>query len=137
MKLSVAIITSLLGASIAMAQPPTGEQAAATREAQHLERLSVLLDLTDTQKLQVQQVLEEQHAKMKALHEQMKASGQRPSHEQMQATRAQMQAQTLAAVKPLLSADQYKKFVVLSQERRGPRPSWRHAAPQGTPPASQ
>src|SRR5579862_8989338 len=99
MKLIVAIMTLFLGASIAMAQPAANSEAAATRAAQHLERLSVLLDLTDTQKLQ------EQHAKMKALHDQMKASGQKPSFEQMKATREQMHTQTLAAMKPLLSAD--------------------------------
>jgi Spy/CpxP family protein refolding chaperone len=136
MKLIVAIMTLFLGASIAMAQPAANSEAAATRAAQHLERLSVLLDLTDTQKLQVQQVLEEQHAKMKALHDQMKASGQKPSFAQMKATREQMHTQTLAAVKPLLSADQYKKFVILSEHPSGPRQSWRHA-PVSAPATSQ
>ena len=133
MKFGVVMLTLCLGAGIALAQPPAATDSAATRAAQRLERLSVLLDLTDTQKLQVQQVLEEQHAKMQALHEQMKASGQKPSFEQMRTARQQMHAQTLAAIKPLLSADQYKKFEILSE--RPSRPRWYHA-PIGTPPAT-
>jgi len=133
MRLGIMTVAVLMAASIAAAQAPADVGSAGPNAAQHLERLSILLDLTDTQKLQVQQVLEEQHAKMKALHQQMKASGQRPSFEQMRTAREQQHQQTLAAMKPLLTSEQYRKFEVLSQEH-GPR-GWHHpaAAPPATP----
>jgi hypothetical protein len=130
MRLSVLTVAALLAANIAAAQPPAQGRPDA---AQRLERLATLLDLTDTQKLQVQQVLDEEHAKMQALHAQMRASGQKPSFDQMRATFEQMHQETLAAVKPLLSADQYKKFELLSQGHG--RHGFRHA-PQAAPPAS-
>jgi hypothetical protein len=75
--------------------------------------------LTDEQKSQVEAVLQEEHAKMKALHEQAKASGQKPSFDQMRAEHQQMQQETLTKVAPLLSAAQLKKFQIL-MEHRGP-----------------
>jgi hypothetical protein len=134
MRLSLVLTAILLAANIAAAQPAAEASGTSPRAAQHLERLTVLLDLTDTQKLQVQQVLEEQHAKAQALHEQMKASGEKPSFAQMRATREQLHQQTLAAVKPILTTAQYNKFVLLSQEHGGPR-GWHHAAP-ATPAAT-
>src|SRR5262245_20706822 len=59
--------------------------------AEHLDHLATLLDLTDAQKAQVQTILEAQHAKMKAQHEQAQSSGTRPSFEQMKAQHEQMQ----------------------------------------------
>jgi Spy/CpxP family protein refolding chaperone len=125
MRLSVVTIAMLLAANFAVAQPPAGGRPDA---AQRLERLATLLDLTDTQKLQVQQVLDEEHAKMQTLHDQMKASGQKPSFDQIRATHEQLHQETLAAVKPILTTAQYNKFVILSQGHGGPR-GWHHAAP--------
>src|SRR2546426_9204601 len=56
------------GALIAQAPAPP-------QHAAHLERLATLLDLTDAQKTQVQAVLEQEHAKIKAAHEEARASG--------------------------------------------------------------
>jgi hypothetical protein len=86
--------------------------------AQRLDNLATLLDLTDAQKAQVQTVLEEQHAKMKAQHEQAEASGTKPTFEQMKAAHEQAQQDTLAKLTPILSPTQLKKFQVLAE--RGP-----------------
>ncbi|MFX7776578.1 hypothetical protein ABTJ98_21330, partial [Acinetobacter baumannii] len=58
--------------------------------ARRLEHLAVLLDLTDEQKPQVAAVLEEEHAKMEAAHDQAVASGQKPSFEQMKTEHEQL-----------------------------------------------
>jgi Spy/CpxP family protein refolding chaperone len=88
--------------------------------AEHLDHLATLLDLTDAQKAQVQTILAEQHSKMKALREQARASGQRPSFEQMRAEHQQMQQETLARLTPVLSPAQLKKFQVLMEEKGPP-----------------
>ena len=88
--------------------------------AEHMDHLATLLDLSADQKTQVQAVLEEEHAKMKAAHEQAESSGTKPTFEQMKATHEQMQQDTLAKLKPILTADQLKKFQVLMAERGPP-----------------
>ena len=80
-----------------------------------MDNLTVLLDLTDAQRPQVQAVLDAQHAQMKAAFEQAKASGTKPDMSQMQATHEQMEAETLQKLTPILSAAQLKKFQVLEQ----------------------
>ena len=69
--------------------------------AERMDHLATLLDLTADQKTQVQAVLVEELAEMKAAHE-------------------QMQQDTLAKLKPILTADQLKKFQVLMAERGPP-----------------
>ena len=115
------------GAALAQAPeggpPPGGPGPGFHREtpAQRLDHLAVLLDLTDEQKAQVQAILEEEHSKMKALHEQAKASGQKPSFEQMKAQHEQMQQDTLAKLTPVLSPSQLKKFqIIMEHGPRGP-----------------
>ena len=103
---------------------------AAAREAQHMANLAVLLDLTDAQKVQVQTVLEAEHAKMKAAFEQARASGTRPDFSQMKALHQQMQAETMQKLQPVLSALQLKKFQVLSQ-MHGPHPFHHGPPPSG------
>jgi hypothetical protein len=102
----------LLLSGAALAQPPAerGQQA-----AQHMEQLATLLDLTDAQKAQVQAVLEEEHAKMRAAHEQAKASGTKPDWSQMQAMHEQIQQEIVQKLTPVLSAAQLKKFQTLQQ----------------------
>jgi len=85
-----------------------------------MDRLATLLDLTDEQKAQVQTILEEQHAKMKAQHDAAQASGQKPTFEQMKAAHDQMQQETVAKLTPVLSPAQLKKFEVLMEERGPP-----------------
>jgi Spy/CpxP family protein refolding chaperone len=87
--------------------------------AERLDHLATLLDLTDAQKAQVQTVLEEERAKLRTLHEQAQASGQKPTFEQMKTARDQMQQETLTKLTPILSPAQLKKFQLL-MEHRGP-----------------
>ncbi len=80
----LAVAVLWVGAAVAQApeSPPAGGPGPGFRHetpAERLDRLAVLLDLTDAQKTQVQTILEEQHARMKALRDQAQASGQRPS----------------------------------------------------------
>jgi hypothetical protein len=65
-------------------------------------------------------VLDEEHAKMKAAHDQAESSGTKPTFEQMKSAHEQMQQDTLAKLKPILTADQLKKFQVLMAERGPP-----------------
>ena len=65
-----------MGALAQTSPPPTSGPPNA---AQRLDRLAVLLDLTDAQKAQVKAVLDAQHAKMKAQFEADRASGTRPT----------------------------------------------------------
>ena len=116
---------SLLCAGAAFAQPPSTAASASTpsmsaRAAQHMNNLATLLDLTDAQKTQVQAVLEEEHAKMKAAREQAQASGQKPTFEQMKATHEQVQQDTITKLTPILTAAQLKKFQVLMTEHGPP-----------------
>jgi uncharacterized HAD superfamily protein len=89
--------------------------APATRAAAHLDKLATLLDLTDAQKTQVQAVLQEEHAKIRAAHEQAKASGTKPDWEQMKALHEQIQQETLQKLTPVLSESQLKKFQTLQE----------------------
>ena len=79
-----------LWVGVALAQAP-----------ERADHLATLLDLTAEQKTQVQAVLDAEHAKMKAALEQMRAD-------------------TLAQLKPILTADQLEKFQVLMAERGPP-----------------
>jgi Spy/CpxP family protein refolding chaperone len=88
--------------------------------AEHLDHLATLLDLTDAQKAQVQTILDEQHAKMKAQHEAAQASGQKPTFDQMKAAHEQLKQETLAKLTPVLSPAQLKKFQILMEERGPP-----------------
>ena len=127
MKASIFAV-ALLWVGVAVAQAPDspaggpGPGGRHESPAQRLDNLATLLDLTDAQKTQVQAVLEAEHAKMKALHEQAEASGQKPTFEQMKAAHVQAQQDTLTQLTPILSPAQLKKFQVLMAERGPGRP---------------
>jgi Spy/CpxP family protein refolding chaperone len=127
MRTSVIALTLLL-AGTAFAQTPTAPPTKQAHGAQMMDNLTVLLDLTDAQRPQVQAILEEQHAQMKAAFEQAKASGTKPDFTQMKAAHDQMQAETLQKLTPVLSATQLQKFQVLEKmehehfHHRGPPP---------------
>ncbi|HTD12128.1 MAG TPA: hypothetical protein VK676_08690, partial [Steroidobacteraceae bacterium] len=70
MKATVLTLALLCAGAVFAQAPP----ATAAHAAQHLDNLAVLLDLTDAQKAQVQTILEEQHAKMRASFEEARAS---------------------------------------------------------------
>jgi len=88
--------------------------------AERMDHLATLLDLTADQKTQVQAVLEEEHARMKAQRDQARASGTKPTFEEMKAAHEQAQKDTLAKLTPILSPDQLKKFQALMAERGPP-----------------
>ena len=111
MKATVMTIALLCaGAAFAQTSPPPAPNA-----ARHMDDLATLLDLNDTQKAQVQSILQEQHAKMKASFEQAKASGTKPDWQQMKAQHEQLQQETLQKLAPVLSATQMKKFEIIQQ----------------------
>ena len=114
MKATVMTVALLLaGAAYAQTPPPPPP---APNAARHMDDLATLLDLNDTQKAQVQSILQEQHAKMKASFEQARASGTRPDWQAMKAQHEQLQQETLQKLAPVLSATQMKKFQVIQQE---------------------
>ena len=114
MKATVMTIALLCGgAAFAQTPPPPAPDAA--QAARHMDDLATLLDLNDTQKAQVQSILQEQHAKMKASFEQAKASGTKPDWQQMKAQHEQLQQETLQKLAPVLSATQMKKFEIIQQ----------------------
>ena len=133
MKATVLALTALwAGALFAQAPAPPGHAA-------HLDKLATLLDLTDAQKTQVQSVLQEEHAKMRAAHEQAKASGTKPDWAQMQATHEQIQQEIIQRLTPVLSEAQLKKFQTLQEMHGEMMHHFGHGGPPGgaTPPPAQ
>jgi hypothetical protein len=84
-----------------------------------MDRLALLLDLNDTQKTQVEQVLNEQHEQMRATMEQEHASGQKPSRDEMRAKHEQLQKDTMDKLSSILDAQQLKKFQALTEHGPG------------------
>jgi Spy/CpxP family protein refolding chaperone len=124
---SAAVLVLWMGAAIAQAPdspagggPGPGPGFRHESPAQRMDNLATLLDLTDEQKAQVQTILEEQHAKMKAQRDAMQASGQKPTFDQMKAEHEQLRQETLTKLTPVLSPAQLKKFQILMQERGPP-----------------
>ena len=133
MRTSVIALTLLL-AGTAFAQTPAAPATKAARGTQMMDNLTVLLDLTDAQRPQVQAILQQQHAEMKAAFDQAKASGTKPDFSQMKAEHDQMEAETIQKLTPVLSAAQLKKFEVLEQMEH--QHFHHHGPPPGaTPPA--
>jgi len=78
MKSRVALVAMALFASavaLAQAHPHGGP-------GQDMDRMAILLDLNDSQKAEVQKILEEQHDKLDAVHEQQRAAGTKPTREE-------------------------------------------------------
>jgi Spy/CpxP family protein refolding chaperone len=87
--------------------------------AAYLDKVTILLDLDAGQKVQVEQLLNEQHqqqrAQMQALREQARSSGQRPDFDQVQKQRLQAEQDLVDKLRPVLSDVQLKKFEVLRE----------------------
>jgi hypothetical protein len=109
MKASVVALAALWAGAL------MAENTTAGNQASHLERLSILLDLTDAQKPQVQTILQGEHAQMKALIEQTRAAGGKPDFEALHAARQQINQDTLTKLSGVLSPVQLKKFQTLKQ----------------------
>jgi Spy/CpxP family protein refolding chaperone len=130
MKMTVVALAAL-GAGAVLAQN-TG----AGNHAGHLEKLAILLDLTDAQKPQVQSILEGQHAQMKALLEQTRAAGGKPDFQALQAARQQIGQDTVTKLSAVLSPAQLKKFETMKEMHThgfGHRGGGPASAPQSPP----
>ena len=137
MKSSLLALVLLCGAAAAFAQAPPDHPPGPPNAAHQLDRLTTLLDLTDTQKAQVKTILDAEHAKMRAQFQAAQASGTKPTFEEMRAARQQARAATVQQLTPVLTASQLKKFQVLMEEERGPHGRGPHGPPSGdAPPAS-
>jgi Spy/CpxP family protein refolding chaperone len=121
MKLSALALVLLCTTGIAMAQNSVDPTTHGPNSQRHLEKLAILLDLTEAQKAQVKAVLDAEHAKMKAQFEAARASGIKPSFEEMHAARAQLKADEIQQLSSVLNATQLKKFQVLQDDER---PRW-------------
>jgi len=104
-------------------------------QASHMEKLAILLDLTDAQKPQVQSILQGEHAQMKALIEQTKAAGGKPDFQALHAAHQQINQDTLTKLSGVLSPLQLKKFQTLQQMHHGfgHRPGGPAGAPAAPP----
>ncbi|HYB63800.1 MAG TPA: hypothetical protein VEC59_00925 [Steroidobacteraceae bacterium] len=125
MKASV-VALAVLWAGAALAGAGGGNQSS------HMEKLAILLDLTDAQKPQVQTILQGGHAQMKALIEQTKAAGGKPDFQALHAAHQQINQDTLAKLSGVLSPLQMKKFQTLQQMHHG----FGHRGPPAGAPAA-
>jgi len=108
--LALALLVAGAGAVYAQDAPP-----ATAQRPSRMDNLATLLDLTAAQKAQVQTILQEEHAKMKASFEEAKASGTKPDFQQMRTMHQQLRQETLQKLTPVLSSAQLKKFEVLAK----------------------
>jgi Spy/CpxP family protein refolding chaperone len=138
MKARFFVLILCCATGLVLAQTPPDRPPGPPNAAHQLERLTTLLDLTDTQKAQVKTILDAQHAKMQAQFQTAQASGTKPTFEEMQAARQQLHAETVQQLTPVLTPSQLKKFEVLMEEERGPRGRGPHGPPRSDtpPPAS-
>jgi len=101
----------------------------------HMEKLAILLDLTEAQKPQVESILQGEHSQMKALFEQSKAAGGKPDFQALHAAHQQINQDTLTKLSGVLSPLQLKKFQTLQQMHHGfgHRPGGPGGAPAAPP----
>ncbi|MBS0379739.1 MAG: hypothetical protein JSS29_14760 [Proteobacteria bacterium] len=139
----LAFALAVAGTAFAQTTTAPAPAKAAAHQAQMMNDLTVLLDLNDTQKPQVQQILAAEHTQMQAQHaqikqmfEEAKASGTQPDFSQIKALHQQLEQDTIAKLAPVLDASQLAKFQVLMKMHdahfhghRGPPPA-AAAAPQ-------
>ena len=118
MKSRVALIAAaMLASTVALAQAHDRPR------VPDMDRMAVLLDLNDTQKAQVQKILDEQHEKVKAVHDEQRSAGTKPTREERATFHEELKQDTVTKLQPVLSADQIKKFEVLMDR---PRKHHRH-----------
>src|SRR5262245_25083048 len=116
MKLRVALIAAALFAgSVALAGAHEGGH-----PGPDMDRMATLLDLNDSQKAEVQKIFDEQHQKLDAKHEELKAAGTKPTREERQKFHEEMKQEMTTKLQSVLTPEQMKKFDALT-EHRGPR----------------
>jgi Spy/CpxP family protein refolding chaperone len=98
-----------------------------------MDRIALLLDLDDTQKSEVQKILEAQHEQMRTQMEQEHAAGTHPSRDEMRARHDKLKQDTLDKLSTVLNEQQLKKFAALSDHQHGPPHGRDHAHGTGAP----
>lgn len=114
----------LLAVSGAFADPPGPPH----RGAEGIDRIALLLDLDEGQKVAVKQVLDEQRQQRAELWQKAKESDARPTRDEMRTQHEKMRSETLEKLRPILSDVQLTKFEALTERPRGPRPRARDRA---------
>ena len=119
MKLRVALIAAaMLASAVALAHDgPRGPG------GPDMDRMAVLLDLNDSQKAQVQKIFDEQHEKLKAVHDQQRSAGTRPTREDREKFHQEMKQDMTTKLQAVLTPEQMKKFDVLMDHPR-PQRGW-------------
>jgi protein CpxP len=122
MKSRVALIAAaLLASTVALAAQHEGHR------GPDMDRMAVLLDLNDSQKAEVQKIFNEQHEKLDAKHEELKAAGTKPTREERQKFHEEMKQDMTTKLQGVLTPEQMKKFDALMDHPRGPRgQGWQH-----------
>ena len=112
MKLRVALIaTALFASAVALAGPHGGA-------GHDMDRMAILLDLNDSQKAEVQKILQEQHDKLDAVHEQQRAAGTKPTREERAKFHEELKQDMATKLQAVLSPEQMKKFEALTDHSR-------------------
>lgn len=118
--ISAAVLWLVAGS--VLAEPPASPAPSAQDGASRIDRLAILLDLDEGQKVAVKKVFDEQFASRQALRKEAKESGTRPSREEMHAKHEQMRQEMVEKLRPILSDQQMTKFEALAEHPPGPRP---------------
>lgn len=118
--ISAAVLWLVAGS--VLAEPPASPAPSAQDGASRIDRLGILLDLDEGQKVAVKKVFDEQFASRQALRKEAKESGTRPSREEMHAKHEQMRQEMVEKLRPILSDQQMTKFEALAEHPPGPRP---------------
>jgi Spy/CpxP family protein refolding chaperone len=114
-----------LAAGAVLAQTATTASTTTSARTNRMDKLAILLDLTPSEKTQVQTILEGQRTQMQQLRSQMKsqwqaakAAGTKPDFAQMRSALQQLHQETLTKLSTVLSATQLTKFKTLESMTR-------------------
>lgn len=88
-----------------------------------MERMAVLLDLNDTQKVEVEKILREQHERVRTLHQERRSAGAQPTREERMKVHQELKQETLGKLQSVLTPEQIKKFEVLTERPHRRQPS--------------
>jgi len=116
----------MLASAVALAGPHQGPP------GPDMDRMAVLLDLNDSQKAEVQKILNEQHEKLEAKHQELHASGTKPTREEREKFHEEMKQEITTKLQGVLTPEQIKKFDALMDHPRGPHgQGWQHGDQHG------